>query len=100
MVVAAGAGGAPPPRVHHVAHRGIPQPGLQGDLTDGSGMATLLAVTLISIPEVVLWSFRRVAHWTSRRPNVGAAWRTSGWMGQPDPGCGPDGAGHRRPPPV
>jgi hypothetical protein len=34
-------------------------------------MATLLAVTLISIPEVALWSFRRVARWTSRQPKVG-----------------------------
>jgi hypothetical protein len=33
-------------------------------------MATLLALTLISIPEVVLWSFRQVARWTSRRPMV------------------------------
>ena len=36
-----------------------------------SWMATLLAVTLISIPEVALWSFRRVARWTSRQPQVG-----------------------------
>ena len=34
-------------------------------------MATLFVVTLISIPEVVLWSCRRIARRASRRPNAG-----------------------------
>ena len=34
-------------------------------------MVILFAVTLISMPEVALWSYRRVAHWASRKPTVG-----------------------------
>ena len=34
-------------------------------------MATLFVVSLISIPEVVIWSCRRIARGTSRKPMIG-----------------------------
>jgi hypothetical protein len=45
-------------------------------------LATLLVVTMIWIPEVVLWSYRRIARWAFRKPMAGGGVRDE-WLDGP-----------------